>query len=184
VHPLKSLLREHEADGAFEVLIKAGCDEALLLAPLELIRQNWHRHDRCEDRTGLNLRRLKATTKRIREVAQEMKEINRHGFALELIPPSQFTSFLALPQMLETYALLLERKPLERLGSHATLHILKFSITKHVKDSAGRFHDEEVAAVIDAVLPSNQNGRNERTYDATAHKQWRSEYYKTIYQIW
>lgn len=179
--PVRPLLLKSQALSAFETLVSDGCDEDFLVGPLILIHQNWHCHDRCEHRTGLTQRRLKATTRRIRSVAEQIREINRNGLGLELIPPSRVNSLSRLPEMLLAYTAVLERHPLAHLGRNATLHLLKFEITHHVKTSAKRFHDEEVAAVISAMLPSDPRGRRRQsTYDALSHKQWRSDHYDAI----
>lgn len=184
-NPLRVLLKESQALSAFEALVNAGCDGSFLLGPLTLIHQNWHRHDKCEHRTGLSQKRLKATAKRICDLAQEIRAINRNGLGIELIPPSRLNSLTHLPEMLLAYATLLERRPLAELGRNATLHVLKFNITHHVKKCTKKYYDEEVSAIISAVLPGSPNGRRRgSTYDAVAHKQWRSDHYEAISRIW
>ena len=192
--PVELLLREHGALQAFNDLTSAGCDRVVLHSTLHMIHSDFPGFDSVKRLTGLDRKGLKAAIKRFRRVALEIQAINLEHFGLTLLPPSSFTSLGNLPTMLETYAKLLERRPLTLLGRvrNPVLHYQKFCLTRHVIESShdNKPHDEEVAAIVDAVLPPGKRRNDKKsgtgqpkTYDAVAHKQWRFEYYEKLARL-
>jgi len=187
---IELLLRENGAIRALKDLIAAGCDRGVLLSLLHVIHSDFPGLDTQKTRTGLDSSRLKLAIKRFRQVADEIEAINQRHFGLELLPPSPFTELRNLPGQLRKYSKLLAQKPLKSLGRYPGLHAQKYYLTQYVIECSHyhKPHDEKVAAIIDAALPSEKRshetrGGSPRIYDATAHKQWRFKNYAKLSQI-
>jgi hypothetical protein len=181
--PIESILAQHQALDAMNSLVNSGCERPQLLALLDLINQGFPGFDTPQGMTGLSKKQLGLTIKRLLGVANEMAAINKHAFGLTLLPPSSFGYLRHLPDAVRSYAAIL-CAPMSFAGRvrRPTLHVYKFYITRHVIDSTKKPHDEEVAALIGAVLASKKglsekNPGRARTYDAVAHKQWRHLHY-------
>ena len=184
LEPLKSILREHNAIDALETLVASGCDENVLSAMLGLIHRDSPGFDTSLKKTGLGRKQLKAAIRRFRAVADTIEQINRKSFGLLLLPGSGFDHLRVLPNTLRVYAVMVER-PTRALGRvrYPELHAYKFYLTQHVIEHTKEPHDEEVAALIDAVLPEHKRLEDRKqggtkTYDAVAHKQWRRTHYR------
>ena len=186
---LKSILREHNTIDALETLVASGCDENVLSAILDLIHRDWPGLDASLKKTGLSRKQLKAAIGRFLAVADTIEQINRKSSGLLLLHGSGFDYLRNLPNALRIYAAFLEQ-PFRGLGRvrSPVLHAWKFYLTQHVIEHTKEPHDEEVAALIDAVLPEGKRTKDRKhggakTYDAIAQKEWRLEHYKRTAEI-
>lgn len=178
VRKVKDNKSKNDATGPeLEQLVRLGCDKSRLLACLQSISGEGFGFDDWRKLTGKDLRSLKSAINRFRQCANEIASINRHALGWLLREPA-FKGLYLLPDRLQRYALFLEattkdsgpRKDPERNAA-------KFFLVNHVKERTGRWCDEEVSALIDAVRGKTDR---DKTYDAAAHKDWRRKNYDRL----
>ncbi len=174
---VEELLESYRAEANLENLVEERCDKGRLLACLNSISRGGFGFDDWRELTGKDLRSLKRVIKNVRQYASEIESINRHALGWLLREPA-FKDLYLLPDRLQRYALFLEattkdsgpRKDPER-------NMAKFFLVNHVKERTGRWCDEEVSALIDAVRDKTDR---DKTYDAAAHKDWRRKNYDRL----
>ena len=174
-------IKEHCADGALRKLVAAGCEERMLINGLSLMRDSADL-DSWGDLIGQAWpgyrgdlkRRLKGSINKIRECAAEIKSLESTKlWALMLSVRSQYSppdsQFLPWSQALESYA----DTWTQVIGvagpqKHPFQAEVKAWLVAYVKETTDDWHDEEVSALIAAVM-------DKPSYDAGAHRQWRHE---------
>ena len=160
-----------------EQLVRLGCDKSRLLACLQSISGEGFGFDDWRGLTGKDLRSLKGAIDRFRQCANEIASINRHALGWLLREPA-FKDLYLLPDRLQRYALFLEATTKDSgPRKDPELQANKFFLVNHVKERTGRWCDEEVSALINAVRDKTDR---DKTYDAAAHKDWRRKNYDRL----
>jgi hypothetical protein len=170
-------IKEHCADAALRTLVTAGCEESTLLGGLSVLRD-------CDDSwegllgqawpgfRGDSKKRLQSSIKKIRDCAAEIKRLESTPlWAMMLYVRSGYSpgsKFVPWSQALESYADTWS-EVISKTGpkKHIFQAEAKAGFVAYVKEATGDWHDEEVSALIDVVM--------DKSSDAHAHLQWRSE---------
>ncbi len=174
-------IRDHCADGALRTLVAAGCEERTLIGALSMLRDysqpSWDSWEGLLGQAWPGFRgdlrkKARGSIQQIRECAVEIRRLESTKlWELMLYVRSSHSpgaQFVPWSQALETYAdtwseVIRETGP----KKHPFRAEPKAILVAYVKETTGDWHDEEVSALIDAVL--------DKSSDAHAHLQWRSE---------
>jgi hypothetical protein len=151
-----------------KTLRKAGCGEDELLFRLAAVLA-WHgRKEGTRKATGLTLHQLKMAPRKLRDAAKLIGQLQRTWQPTGEAPEDENS----LINSLKSYADELESWGIQRLlkPSGMTLELAALcSLVDCVKKATGKNHDEEVSALIAAVLGKDN-------YFATHLTQWRSKH--------
>ena len=163
-----------DATSYLQKLCEAGCREEELLFRLAAIVA-WHGKDPTRKATGLTPHQLKIAPKKLRDAAKLIEQLERPWHPDEEIPDA----VTRLTTLLKSYADGLDKWTIPNLlkPSRTTLELAaRCSLVAYVERATGRNHDDELSALIAAVLRKDD-------YFATHLTQWRSKHQNEI-DLW
>lgn len=164
---IKKRIEAAEATNDLQKLLKAGCGEDELLFRLAAIVA-WHGKHPSRKATGLTLHQLKMVPKKLRDAAKLIEQLERASDENGDIP--EHASHLITS--LESYADTVDgsMKDILLTPPRTTLGLAaRCCLVNYVEQATGRNHDEELSALIAAVLEKDD-------YFATNLTQWRSKH--------
>jgi hypothetical protein len=198
----RNSLEKYSAGNIFDKLCGDGCKAlplAFLIAivqPLRSFEKKWKQITGTGRQREQKIRAIEKTADVLEDLLSSLAEVLITGSHLstdagrlkevrqELISPSEnlltwgTTPYVSDPAIvihtLRTYASLLQTfESSQKSTAVASSDMFaKYLFSAYVYRATGRFHDEEVSALIGAALSV--------TYDETAHRVWRSRNYKRI----
>jgi hypothetical protein len=166
-------VQEHGALPDLEALVNEGCDREELVAALEtsfVVDESW------QTLIGMGLPQFKRALKQIQSCADIIDRLNRtdlvFGLSVDHVDPlfAALHQSPTLPERLREYVAILDHRR-GQFGPKRNLraHIWKASIVAIVMEDTRSPHDEEVSAVVGAVL-------NRPKYSVKAHQKWRTDH--------
>ncbi len=170
------LLEEAKALGDVKKLEDEDCNRDEILFRLELLCSGFA-NDSWQELTGLTeKRKVSAATNRIRKLAEEIEQLNRHmlvWFLANYVLTGK-VEFYRIPVLLRNYAQTLDDAgklygPLKHPFQNGVIAFL----VAYVKDKTGKFHDKEVSGLIAAVLRSDR-------YSQKDQQMWRRNHAKLL----
>jgi hypothetical protein len=177
---IESAIKAHGADKYVEELVSKHCDRDTLLRsiglacgrPVDFLLDNWFTKpgpESLENLFGLNGRNFSALLERLLRAADDVEDIRRRFEFGILLTSRHLQVFQGLPELIRGYVSLLKLAS-EKLGrgTHLYRNLGMAILTLYVRQQTGRFHDEQVSALLAAA-------RDNDRYDAGNQRAWRQE---------
>jgi hypothetical protein len=176
---LESAIKAQSAYKYVEELLNKRCDRDTLLRsiglacgkPVDFLLDNWFTKvgpESLKNLFGLKGRNFSALLERLLRTADDVENVRRHfEFGILLTTP-HLQLFQGLPELIRGYVSLLKLAS-EKLGrgTHLYRNLGTAILTLYVKHQTGRFHDEQVSALLAAV--------RDNRYNTDSHRQWRED---------
>ena len=121
---------------------------------------------------------VKRLLQRLEKIAGDIELLNvsfEYGWALPT-GGRELNQFWHLPETIRNYTRFMKHLAKHfASGSKGVHNLLKAMVTHYVKEHTRRFHDNEVAALIGAVMGES--------YAETDHRTWRNKHYKRLEKL-
>ncbi len=164
---LEEVIQQGEAKNSLAFLCERGCNREELIWLLATC--SWDAtHERVDQITELDDRKLKAALKRFAKCAGEVERLSRRSAVQKLLTKSSVTRPFQIPQDLRDFGALLEF--ISGLRAQIYRILARNRLIRYVKSSTGQFWDKPLAELIATVS-------NRDNYDEKAHRQWRFRNY-------
>jgi hypothetical protein len=173
---LMTAIRDHNASGALDKLVRWGCRKSAIMGILSVLQRPFFDRDSMSKWAGMDGKKLKELARDARDCATRIQIVNSHPVGYVIGQGKGGSLLRSLPTLLTAYAEVLEREAKEAGPKrHTVLQTNKAMLVQHVVEATGQPHDEEVSALIAVAI-----GRHKYTTDA--HKVWRHGSYKPLWE--
>jgi hypothetical protein len=164
---LEEVIQQGEGRNSLAFLCERGCEREELIWLLATC--SWDAsHERVDQITELDDRKLKAALKRFAKCAGEVEQLSHRSAVQKLLTKSGVTRPFQIPQDLRDFGALLEF--ISDLRAHIYWVLARNRLIRYVNSCTGQFWDKPVAELIATVS-------NRDNYDEKAHRQWRFRNY-------
>jgi hypothetical protein len=168
---IEQTLEEYQCLNELEALVRLGCDRQHILSSLRSLEAmgeiSASKEKSWELLTGMSRRRLRAKASRWLLSAREIERFNQSHLGWFLAVQSEQTYFLSAPELIRRCAATIG-KELAFAGpkKRPFLNSFKAALVAYVRETTQDWHDNEVSALIEAVL-------EHKNYQTEHHSKWR-----------
>ena len=181
IEAIEKAIDDHGASDDLQRLVDWGCDRAILLSHLGVIRAGDPQMDNLGFWTGTEDRRqLGVFAERVKKLAREIELLNEKPFRVTFVSlRGSGAALVALPTTLRAYASAVRDLLDEVSGQkHGYRDMFRAALVRYVVQKTGTFHDQEVAALVEAVRAKDNRTKNHFSTDT--HKDWRLKKYDRL----